>query len=117
MIKVWYMNDDLFCNSAGGMAMTAGAVKPAMVLKQYTAVAEIDTDDLELAWKNMQNGVVTSSWLLDPPPGIRPLVGPHIDEGREYGWRSACTGDVFERNGQLHMAAMIGFDEVPAWTI
>lgn len=91
------------------------AVKEYMAEGRYTAVAAVECSgtnpktELERAYGMMQNGVVTDSWLLEPPEGLTPLVPPIVASGISYGWRSACMGDVFILNGKIYTVASSGF--------
>jgi hypothetical protein len=81
----------------------------AKALGMYIPVLQIESDDLEYAFKIMQNGVVTDSWLLMPVSGTTPLVEPIKQGGRKLGWRSACVGDIFELNGVDYLCCNVGF--------
>lgn len=95
------------------------AVKEYMAEGRYTAVAAVECSgtnpktELERAYGMMQNGVVTDSWLLEPPEGLTSLVPPIVDRPESlcisYGWRSACMGDVFILNGKIYTVASSGF--------
>jgi hypothetical protein len=98
---------------------TVDAVKAVQAINGYTQVAEFEYDDkvtlednLENAYRVMQNGVVSDSWLLSPPDGLTPLVSAHARDGSLYGWRSAMTGDLFTVDGKTHVVANIGFTKV-----
>lgn len=119
MITVKYLNDEkrhvelkLYTSlKIEGDPREAAA---AQHLGMYVAVLEINSDDLDYAFKVMQNTVVTDSWLLLPVEGTRPLVKPIIGvDGMEYGWRSACVGDIFNLNGTDHVCAAVGFVALP----
>lgn len=117
MITVRYLNDDahethlrLFADLK--ISGTPAAAREAMGFDLYRPVCVIETDDLEEAFALMQNGVRTESWTLEPLPGMWVLVTPHVRDGERYGWRSACIGDVFERNGEFYVCARIGFERL-----
>jgi hypothetical protein len=98
---------------------TVDAVKAVQAINGYTQVAEFEYDDkvtlednLENAYRVLQNGIVSDSWLLDPPDGLTPLVSAHVHDGNLYGWRSAMKGDLFSVDGKAYVVANIGFTEV-----
>jgi hypothetical protein len=77
--------------------------------QHWTLMAEVSGSP-EQAWKWMQNGVVTDSWTLSPPPGLKVLVQPVEHNGRTYGHRSMDIGDVVEMDdGSFWMCASAGF--------
>jgi hypothetical protein len=94
-------------------------VRKIQAVDGYMKVAEYEYDDrkdvldnLEDAYRVMQNGVVTDSWTLEPPDGLTPLVEPHKLDGRDYGHRSASMGDVFSVDGKDYVVASFGFNEI-----
>jgi hypothetical protein len=98
---------------------TTDIVKAVLAINGYTNVAEFEYDDkvsiednLENAYRVLQNGIVSDSWLLDPPDGLTPLVSAHVHDGNLYGWRSAMKGDLFSVDGKAYVVANIGFTEV-----
>lgn len=80
---------------------------------KYIKVATFHGADLELAYKTMQNGVVTDSWVLNPGPSLTPEVEPISGEGFVYGWRSSSMGDIYEIDGKRFICAAVGFEPVP----
>lgn len=78
----------------------------------YQKMVEIDTDDLDEAYRITQNGVVTESWTLEPPEGTRPLVAPINHNGKTYGHRSTSVGDILDLNGKRFVVADFGFIEI-----
>ncbi len=124
MITIHYLKDTVFRDIRWGItdALYAGKsadmtpVERAYAKGWYIPVARVESDDLEKAWKMMQNGVVTESWTLAPPDGVTPLVQPfrHAGDNSSYGWRSASIGDIFElSDGRRFVCAMVGFVEIP----
>ena len=114
MITVRFMND--FSKTELGYLEDeeqAIAIRREIADDGYTVAAIIDTSSLELAYKLMQNGVVTDSWTFDPPPGLTPISPPLTHNGRLYGNRSASMGDLFEMDdGTLFVCADFGFNKL-----
>jgi hypothetical protein len=85
----------------------------------YVPVAKIEYDDrlsveenLENAYKLLQNGVVTDSWTLSPPDGVDPLVDPITHDGQQYGHRSMSMGDIITVGGAQYAVAFAGFVKI-----
>ena len=78
----------------------------------YETMCEIDTDDQDQAYRLTQNGVVTDSWTLFPPQGLRPLIQPHLIDGRKYGHRSTSVGDVLRCEDGDYVVAPVGFVKI-----
>jgi hypothetical protein len=78
----------------------------------YVPMCQIDTHDPDHAFLLTQNGVVTDSWTLFPPPGLRPLVQPYVIQGREYGHRSTSVGDVLRCPDGDYVVAPVGFVKI-----
>lgn len=112
MIRVYYVSETLPDRDRAAVMLGGdpAIVRRLFAAGSYRPVCELDTDDLEEAWKILQNGIVTPSWVLEPPAGVRPLVEPYVANGRRYGWRSSCVGDVYEIDGVPHVVASIGFE-------
>ena len=66
----------------------------------YEPVAEIDTDDLEIAWFHTNH--IDKPWWEDSKVNL-------IKQSR-----SSMVGDVFERNGDLYRVRAAGFSEISA---
>jgi hypothetical protein len=79
----------------------------------YTLAALVQTDDLEAAYLNTQNGVRTPSWSRQPVTGVTPsFPGYHLIKGEKYGYQSTSMGDLLVQNDRLHVVAMFGFEHV-----
>src|SRR5689334_22963593 len=85
----------------------------------YVPVASVEFDgaktieeNLEVAYRLLQNGVVTDSWTLSPPDGVQPLVDPISANGQEYGHRSMSIGDIVTLGGAQYAVAFAGFIKV-----
>lgn len=106
MVTVYYLKDKFYSE---GVFAKQEQLRKLYADGAYEKVADVATNDLEEAWKMLQNGVVTDSWVLNPPFIVKPLVKPHLCEGKLYGWRSASMGDVFHKEDGLFYVEMIGF--------
>lgn len=58
-------------------------------------------------WDIMQNGVVTPSWVLQPPSDLRsfkfrPLVPPYNTPKGPMGWRSSMIGDLMRTHDGVY---------------
>jgi hypothetical protein len=73
----------------------------------YEEVAQVDSSDLETAWRVTNN--VHSSWSMEPAEGVKVTKPLHVIRGRTYGLRSSMVGDVFVRDGMPHVVAACGF--------
>jgi hypothetical protein len=82
---------------------------PAQV---YKLVAEVDSDDLEFAWRWTNN--VDSSWSMEPQSHVAVKAPLHVLDGKTCGLRSSSVGDVFEKNGALFAVCNIGFTPLDA---
>ena len=124
-ITVYYVKDDVDSDLRYEVTFSRAddpnfsAIKTIQLADGYLKVAQIEYDDhktlgenLERAWKLLQNGVITDSWTLSPPDGLLPLVQPHVHNGQNYGHRSASMGDMFEFNDKKYVVAMVGFKEL-----
>ncbi len=125
-ITVNYANYDVDRELYLNVLMPSGTGKQIIAVKAlkavpqgYIPVAEIEYDEskslddnLENAYKIMQNGVVTDSWTLFPPDGLNALVDPIMHDGQAYGHRSASMGDIFVVDDKEYVVATFGFDEV-----
>ena len=77
----------------------------------YKLMCEVDTDRPEYAYKLTQNGVVTDSWTLEPPQGLKVLVAPIEKDGKTYGHRSTSMGDVMIIDNKVFVVATFGFED------
>ena len=100
--------------------MQIAAVNEIKAVNGYVPVAAVEFDErmsvednLENAYKVLQNGVVTDSWTLSPPDGVTPLVDPITHDGQQWGHRSASMGDIFEYGGNQYVVATFGFAKLP----
>lgn len=94
-----------------GFSPDSANIARGFELGLYKAVATFDSDNLEEAWRDTQNGVNVDSWSRDHNPKIDVLGSGHItSNGRQYGYKSSSVGDVFVVNGAPHVVAKIGFD-------
>ena len=83
-------------------------------------VANVDTDNLELAWRLTNN--IKGSWshaeVVDgvENPDYSPLVEVveplMVKNGKTYGHRSSMVGDVFVTDSGSFKVAIFGFDKV-----
>jgi hypothetical protein len=113
-------NDLQYQVMAPRATVNVNAIKAIKALEGgYVPVAEIEYDDklnlmdnLEYAYKILQNGVVTDSWTLMPPDGLKALVDPIERNGQTYGHRSASMGDIFIVDGKEYVVATYGFEEL-----
>ena len=115
MFTVHYLREgvDNFRFRFGSDETKAEQVREMFNLGAYLPVAHVDCTSEETAYKLLQNGVVTDSWVLNPPANVKPLVAPHMHNGEAYGWRSMDIGDVLETaDGKLHMVDRFGFLEI-----
>ena len=107
-MRVYFLND----NQARGFP-DAETVLVAFEVGDMELMAEVEGDDPEHAYKLMQNGVVTDSWMMNPPDGLKVLSPPVVHLGRLYGRRSMNVGDVVLTNdGRRFFCAAIGFEEL-----
>ncbi len=104
----------------GSTARQLEAVKAIKAVNGYVPVAAVEYDDcksvgdnLEVAYKAMQNGVITDSWTLSPPDGLMPLVDPIKHDRRDMGHRSMSMGDLIEFGGNQYVVATFGFKKLP----
>lgn len=76
----------------------------------YQAVAEVDSTNLEFAfrWTNS----LDTSWSQETNDRVKVLVPLHSSNGQVYGLRSSSVGDVFERDGELFVVAFTGFTKI-----
>jgi hypothetical protein len=123
MITVFYVSYDApreVRSALGGLGRgdtnISEVVRDAVRQGHYLPVAEIEGDNIEHAWTMMQNGVMTESWTMAPPKGLRPLAAPLVENGKTYGHRSADLGDVFVVDGKAFVCLPVGFGEVPGLT-
>ena len=91
-------------------------VRQAFDIGSYTHVANVAGNDLEVAYKHTQNGVLTESWSLSPTDLVQ-TVGKNFHDygygGEKYGRRSTDIGDLVEKeDGTLYVVSEIGFVEV-----
>lgn len=86
------------------------AVSAAWAAGAYEKVAEIATDDLEVAWRLTNS--VDSSWSMEPDQRVKVTAPLHVVNGETYGRRSSMIGDVFIKGGEKHVVAMLGFRRI-----
>lgn len=106
MIEVWHFNSN---RADAGMLLLGDveATKQAWAERGYTKVAEVQSDDLETAFRWTNN--VDTSWSREPAPIVTVTAELPIYQGQRYGLRSSSMGDVFVRDGKAYYVAMIGF--------
>ena len=104
-IEVWHF--DARAESAAWLFMAKPeAVAAAWRDKLYTKVADVATDDLEVAFRLTNN--IDTSWSLEPDRRVI-LAGPV----RNFkGHRSSSMGDVFVQGGKAKYVAMFGFEDL-----
>lgn len=108
--------DTRWALSGVGDKNRAEAARTALEAELYVAVAEIDTEDLDRAYMLTQNGIVSDSWFLDPPPGVRPLGDAHTGPGgQKLGHKSTEMGDVMIKDGKAFVVDIFGFAEIEGW--
>jgi hypothetical protein len=93
----------------------AAKVAEAFKAGYYEAVAVCNTNDLEDAWRWIQNGVATDSWCLAADLNHWIPIYPDFHlcaDGRKLGRRSSMVGDVFNVNGEYHVCSSIGFTKL-----
>jgi hypothetical protein len=80
----------------------------------FTPVAQVDSDDLEFAWRWTQN--IQDSWSNGGPEDmnekVKVLAPLPVANGKTYGLRSTSMGDRMEINGRLFEVAFAGFTQV-----
>ena len=94
---------------------TAAALQ-ALADGLYLAVAEIEGTPSD-AYKVTQNGVVSDSWTLDPPPGVKPLFEGIETADRPLGLRSTSMGDIMLHQGRALLVATVGYLDLGAEAI
>lgn len=71
--------------------------------EQYVKVAEVETDDLDVAWQLTNH--IESAWTENA--GVTPTDEGFAGDDRH---RSSMVGDVFEVSGKFYVVATCGFD-------
>ncbi len=77
----------------------------------YEPVCEVNSDDLEMAWRLTNN--VDSSWSLQPDNKVKVTACRVTESGAPCGVRSSMVGDVFELDGVPHVVSTAGFTPLP----
>jgi hypothetical protein len=78
---------------------TFDAMKEAFSLGFYSCVAEIDTDDMNYAYRHTQH--IDDSWAEHPAEGVRVVANELV--------RSTSVGDFLEDDGVYTAVARMGF--------
>ena len=110
MIEIMHMNKSILMKD--GFPFINGNEEArkhfARNLIDFETVAEIDTDDLEVAFELSNN--IRESWVENKGVNL-------TDEGKALvkengGIRSSSVGDVFLKNGNFFVVAGMGFEEI-----
>lgn len=118
MIRVYHLNrpaDGEDMNAFYDIVMSLDKTKltvnaaQAFTLGSYTKVAEVETDDLEVAWELTNN--LASSWSRDPHASVTVTTPLPVVDGKTWGLRSSMVGDVMIKDGIGYVAASFGFEE------
>ena len=96
MVKVFHLTT----NSRHDYPLTDLEASKRWLDKGYEPVAEIDTDDLEIAWFHTNH--IDKPWWEDAKVNL-------IKQSR-----SSMVGDVFEHNGDLYRVCAAGFSKISA---
>ncbi len=68
----------------------------------YEQVAEISTDDLEVAWRLTNH--IDTSWSMNPADIVKVVGSDNV--------RSSMVGDIFIQNGIKYVVANVGFKPI-----
>lgn len=108
------VGEDIFNITLGSLSRpieeTRAIVHRMLGAGDYWAVAEFEDTDLEYVWRAAQNGTISLSWSRQPPKGVRPLGDGTVSGG--YGYRSSMVGDVVVIDGNCHVVANVGFQDL-----
>jgi len=117
-IQLYYPNRDVISrddalDATDGTRNPEGAdlFRRLMASGGYEMVAEIETDDLDEAYRITQNDFVRpvvggpTSWGTSPPKGLRPTAEGVLR-------RSSMMGDILVRDGIMHVVDTAGFAEI-----
>ncbi len=106
MIEVYHVNVGAVDREALWLlhAEPAGTAKKLFLDKKYKLVALVDADNFETAWCLTNN--IESSWSHEPDSRVK------VQVQSDHGLRSSMVGDIFVRDGNVHVVAMIGFEEI-----
>lgn len=105
-------SDDIFNVMLGSRSIeeTRAIVHRMLAAGDYWAVAEFDDADLNHVWHASQNGTLSPSWSRQSPSGVRPLGDGTVSGG--YGYRSSMVGDIVVVDGNCHIVANVGFQDL-----
>ena len=107
MITVYHADDSItrdssFFRENGNIYNSASALLN-FAEGNYTKVAEVDIDDLDIAWE-LTNSIESPWYELMRMTGAGNVFdGPH---------RSSMVGDIFQIDGDLYIVAPVGFVEL-----
>ncbi len=101
MIEVWHLNvEELTQEERFEMMAGLDKVKHTRLAKEmweagtkYTKVAEVDSNNLDVAFHDTNN--IDTSWSMEPAHGVKVTAPLHTEDGETYGLRSSSVGDVF----------------------
>jgi hypothetical protein len=99
VIKIFHAIKPIFMHR---ISLPHGPAKPVFP-NEFKKVAEIETDDLEDAYRRSQNIDEPWTWY----PGVK-VFG--LDDF-EQKCRSTSVGDVLEHNGKFFHVSEVGFEE------
>lgn len=102
MIKVYHANENIDRESFSyGRDKTYSRASALLMLAagNYSLVAEVDTDDLDVAYQKTNH--IDSTWTDND---LVTAIG--------YEHRSSHIGDIFELGDDLYVIASIGFDKI-----
>jgi hypothetical protein len=113
MITVKYLKSDSDALNLALSDRMGAEILDFIAEDKYKDMARIDTDDFEVAYAKMQNGVESPSWTLEPPAGLTPLAPPVLQDGRTLGNRSSMIGDLYVRDdGSRKFVNWMGFRDI-----
>jgi hypothetical protein len=118
MIRVYHLHDNAPEALARDATWIRGpehlhAIRELWNAGHYVEVAHALTTNLNQAYTLTQNGVLSSSWCIDPANGLTPLTAGITQGDRVCGLRSSMVGDIMQKSdGTLWAVANIGFVQV-----
>jgi hypothetical protein len=111
MIEVWHLKDDVSAQVRLAINWIADDDLPEVQKiwddGHYEKVAEVATDDREVAWILTNN--INTSWSLEPDPRVTVFAPLHVINGKTYGHKSSSVGDILVENGVRYVVAPIGY--------
>lgn len=116
MIAVWHLKDDVTREQRMAVTWIVSdddliPVVKAWKASAYEKVAEVASDDLEVAWHLTNN--IESSWSMEPDPKVTVMAPLHVINGETYGRKSSAVGDVFVQDDVAYVVAAVGMKRLP----